>query len=93
MENSCPVKNPDIVARTEQKEALLFNPVNGDMLCINETGILVWDLCDGFHKIDDIAEKMIDKYEVPSEKAKKDCLAYLKDMKKSGFIGFKEEEN
>ncbi|NQT32148.1 MAG: PqqD family protein [Candidatus Omnitrophica bacterium] len=89
MKKTHPMKNPDIVARTEKEEALLFSPADGNLLCINKTGILVWDLCDGKNTADDIAGKIADTFEVESEVAKKDSLEYLEKLKESGFIGFK----
>ncbi|MFQ5952124.1 MAG: PqqD family protein [Candidatus Omnitrophota bacterium] len=89
MKRTYPVRNPDIVARKEEKEALLFNPNDGEILCINGTGILIWDLCDGSCAIEDIAGQITDKYEVPAEKAKEDCLDFLKKLEEPGFIGYK----
>ncbi len=89
MKKKYPVRNPDIVARKEQKEALLFNPSDGHMLCINETGMFVWDLCDGGNAAPGIVEKMTEAYDVTLDKAAGDYSAFIKDMKKTGFIGYK----
>ena len=87
--NNYPVKNPDIVAREEKKEALLFNPADGNMLCINKTGIFIWNLCDGSFSIEDIAKRITDNFEVSFEMAKKECLQFLKMLEKPGFVGYK----
>ncbi|MCK4851698.1 MAG: PqqD family protein [Candidatus Omnitrophica bacterium] len=92
MERSCPVRNPDIVARTEQKEALLFNPVDGDLVSINGTGILVWDICDGSHTVGTIVREITERYEVSRDKAEEDCLVYLKELEGAGFIGYTVQE-
>ncbi len=89
MEEKCPVRNPDIVARREKKEALLFNPADGHMLCINGTGMFVWDLCDGSSSGDDIVEKIANVYEITCEKATEDYDRFIKDMEKAGFIGYR----
>ena len=89
MEVKRPLRNPDIVARREEKEALLFNPADGNMLCVNGTGIIVWDLSDGSRTAGDIAGEIAEKYEVTADKAEKDCLAYLTDLEKAGFIGYR----
>jgi hypothetical protein len=83
-----PVRNPDIVVREDEKEALLFNPADGNMMCINKTGILVWGLSDGSHAVNDIVSKITDNYDVPRENAEMDCLAYLKELEGSGFLGY-----
>ena len=89
METPYFAKNPDIVARKEQKEALLFNPVDGNLVCINGTGIFVWDLCDASHTIGDIAREVAERYEISPEKAKEDCFAFLKELEEAGFIMYK----
>ena len=89
MKGSYPVKNPDIVVRKEEKEALLFNPADGNILCINGTGITIWDMCDGSRGMKDIVGEITGKYEVSGEKAEKDCFTYLKKLEESGFIGHK----
>ena len=89
MKKTYPKRNPDIVARKEEKEALLFNPADGNMLCVNKTGILVWDLCDGSRAAEDITGEITERFEVSSETARKDCDLYLKELEEAGFIGFK----
>jgi len=88
MKERCPVKNHDIVVRKEKKEALLFNPADGNLLCINTTGIFVWELCDGSHAASDIAGEIRERYEVSRDKAEKDCIGYLKELEKAGFIRY-----
>ena len=88
MKNSCPMKSPDVVIRKETKEALLFNPQDGNILCVNATGILIWDLCDGSRSKTDITREITEKYEVPLEKAEEDCQRFLKEMEEAGFIGY-----
>jgi hypothetical protein len=92
MEKRYPVKNPDVVAREEDKEALLFNPADGNILCINRTGILVWGLCDGSRSRDDIARKITEKQEVSLDEARKDCDKFFEDLGKTGFITYKIQE-
>jgi hypothetical protein len=89
MKEKHPVRNPDIVMRSEEKEAMLFNPENGNILCINKTGILIWGLCDGKHSGEEIVGKITEKYDVSREEAENDYSEYLSDLGKISFIGFK----
>lgn len=90
MKNKFPFKNPDIVCRNDQKEALLFNPASGNMLCINKTGAFIWELCDGTHAVDDMVKGITEKQEVDSKRAGEDCSSYLKELEEAGFIGYKD---
>lgn len=84
-----PVRNPDIVSRKEEKEALLFNPSDGRMMCINGTGIFIWDMSEGDISVPDMIKKITNKYDVAVDKAETDCAAYLSDLEKAGFITYK----
>jgi hypothetical protein len=87
MDKKFPVKNPDIVVRREEKEALLFDPADGNLLCINETGIFIWNKCDGERDMNSIAGDISEEYEVSFDKALEDCSAFLEELTDAGFIG------
>ncbi|MDD5634493.1 MAG: PqqD family protein [Candidatus Omnitrophica bacterium] len=84
-----PVKSPDIVVREENGEALLFNPKDGKLICVNKTGIFIWKNCDGARSLEDIIKQLINKYDVPLSCAEKDCAKYFMELKQMGFIGEK----
>ncbi|MDP8299234.1 MAG: PqqD family protein [Candidatus Tantalella remota] len=88
MDKKLPVRNPDIVLRVEEKEALLFDPADGNLLCINSTGIFIWEKCDGSRDIEAIALLVSDEFEVSEEKSLEDCKNFLKEMEKTGFVGY-----
>ncbi|MBD3379963.1 MAG: PqqD family peptide modification chaperone [Candidatus Omnitrophica bacterium] len=88
MERKCPLRNPDVVVRKEKDEALLFDPSDGNMMCMNSTGIFVWDECDGKSSAEEISRKIEEEFEVSSEVAEKDCRSFLEELEKSGFIGY-----
>ena len=84
------VKNPNIVTRQEKDEALLFNPQDGNLLCINQTGIFIWNLCNGKNNQESIIDKMLVEYQINSiDKVRKDVDSFIKELGKVGFIGKK----
>lgn len=89
MDTRYPVRNPDIVSRIEAGEALLFNPSDGNMLCMNETGIFVWQMCDGTRSGADIVEAVTSGYDVGDEDAEKDYRSFIAELERSGFIGYR----
>lgn len=84
-----PVRNPDIVDRIEEKEALLFDPATGGMMCINSTGIFVWEKCDGDNTFGDIVRELESEYEVGCEVAEKDCGTFFSKLESKGFIAYR----
>ena len=83
-----PKANPEIVYREEGEEALLFNPRTGDVKLLNPTGRFIFKLCDGRHSRADIADKMIESFDVDdSGRVRKDLSRFLKDLEHQGFVG------
>ena len=61
----------------------------GDVYWLNETGTLIWKLCDGTHSIKDIANALVEKYDVDGETANKDVLEIVLCLEKLGLIGWR----
>ncbi len=83
---SNPRQNHLINWRQEGKEALLYNPQDGRTFILNETGFLIWKLCDGGHSVDDIVSVLLSKYETSKEKAAADANTILLDLQRKGCI-------
>lgn len=88
MDKKRPVRNPDIVDRKEEKEALLFDPADGNILCINSTGIFIWERCDGTRTVQEISRELTEEFDVSAGQAEKECESFLKELEKPGFIGY-----
>ena len=88
MNDKTPARNPDIVSRREEGEALLFDPADGNLLCVNSTGMFIWDKCDGSNTLDDLAVAVAEEYDVAKDKALEDCTAFLDKLEGPGFIGY-----
>jgi hypothetical protein len=84
------VKNQNVVMRQDTQEALLFNPDDGSLICINQTGIDIWNFCDGNKNEKMILDKIVEEYDVPDrKKAEEDLSKFIGELKSSGFIGWK----
>ncbi len=83
---SVPSRSPSIVTRKTGNEYVLVPVTNNiaDMTSVytlNETGAFIWELIDGKKSVEEIIEAVIDKYDVDREKATKDVLSLIDDMK------------
>ena len=47
MEDKKPLRNQDFRLEKMDDELLLFNPKSTNILYLNETASLIWQLCDG----------------------------------------------
>ena len=79
-------QNKDAVFREEYEEALLFNPDNSDIVVINSTGRFIWQLCDGKNTKEGIINKILDEFDITSEKAGKDLDQFFYYLEKRNFL-------
>jgi hypothetical protein len=60
----------------------------GDIYWLNETGALIWKLCDGTHSIKDMASVLTEKYNVDMSTAVKDVLEITASLEKFGLVAW-----
>ena len=74
------VRNPSVLWRELDGEAILLNPKEGCSYNLNPVGTLIWKLLDGQHTTTDIIAAICEAYEVESEQASQDATILLDDM-------------
>lgn len=67
-----PCRRENVVENELDGEAILFNPANGATHRLNETALAVWRQCDGRRSTRQMAEFLIDAYEVDPDIALQD---------------------
>lgn len=55
---------------------------------LNESGALIWKLCDEVYSVIDIADVLVGKYGVDRDTAIKDVLEVVLYLEKVGMIGW-----
>ncbi len=79
--------NADIVLRSEEEGAFLFDPDSGRICFVNDVGITIWKSCKMPVTLAEIIARVSLAYaEVPSEKVDSDCREFLRDLEKLGFL-------
>jgi hypothetical protein len=86
------LRNPDVVLREEDEDGgLLFNPDTNQVKVINQTGLFIWQLCDGLYGLDEIVQSLHQTFEdVPTNAVCQDVQEFLDDMSQTGYIGLVE---
>jgi hypothetical protein len=86
--------NPDVVLREEDEDGgLLFNPDTNQIRVLNHTGLFIWKLCDGNHKLEGILAALRDAYnEIPEEQVDQQVKDFVDEMVANGFIGIQVSE-
>ncbi|MCP3951972.1 MAG: PqqD family protein [Desulfobacterales bacterium] len=87
MPNESFLANPDIVLRTEEGGAFLFDPDTGRICFVNDVGITIWRLCKKPAALAEIIHQVELNYtEVPSQKVAADCRDFLGQLGKLDFL-------
>jgi len=78
-------KNPDYIKRVIEGEVLLMPLMQSSaedfLYCLNESAAEVWDLLDETQDIEDIEEKLKEKYDISADEAKEKLSGLIKELK------------
>ncbi|MFQ5590148.1 MAG: PqqD family protein [Phycisphaerae bacterium] len=65
MNLSCrPARRTDVTVHELDGEALIYDPVTADTHRLNRTGLFIWQRCDGYHNVAEIARRLTEGYDV-----------------------------
>ena len=83
----------DIVFREEEEGAFLFDPDTGRICYLNELGVNIWKSF-GERKAPEqlISEISLDFPEIPKEQIARDCMRFIEDLGRFGFLSSGIEE-
>ena len=83
----------DIVFREEEEGAFLFDPDTGRICYLNELGVHIWKSCGEPQTLERLAREIcLDFPEIPKEQITKDCMKFLEDLGRLGFLASGTEE-
>ena len=63
---------PGIAARKIGAETVVVSPESGKVFVLNQTGGLIWELCDGTRSLGELARPLADQFGVSLEQARSD---------------------
>ena len=76
-----------IIFREEEDVGILFNPDNGRINVLNETGKFIWSRLGGELTNEEIVEDILDEFEKPADgTVSEDFDLFVKDLGQSGFL-------
>lgn len=83
---SYPSRRPAVKEGRVLDQLLLELPDEGPGVWLNNTGLAVWQLCDGSATVDRMCQILAEEYEADSEIIFRDVLATLNNLNASGFL-------
>lgn len=88
-----PVANPVVVLKEGNGDwVVLFNPDTADAVGINQVGVMMWELMDGRHSLEDILRAVKGRFADVPASVEDDVAAFVDDLTARGFVGYELEK-
>ncbi len=83
-----PRRKPGFIWRKVEGTAVLFNPDSNETYILNQTAAAIWELCDGKHRIEDIANAIIEGFKSEGGRTEilQDIMEFLAGGERNGYI-------
>lgn len=92
-----PLRHPDVAWRSWDGEVVILTPAGHDSSApsdqqdgaehdLNDVGTLVWELCDGAHPVEQIAQALTAQFEVELPQARADAVAFVEDLLRRNLL-------
>jgi Coenzyme PQQ synthesis protein D (PqqD) len=66
--------------------ALLLDPASGNYFSLTDVGARIWELCDGEHTLDEIADELAGEYDAAPETIRTDARDLLEELAAEGLL-------
>lgn len=86
-------KAENIISRRVGEEVVVIKDDGLSLYILNKTAAFIWDLCDGNIDINNIVEKLCERFEVTPEEASEDVKKIIKVLTKMGIINYNKESS
>jgi hypothetical protein len=79
-------RNPTIGTRPFDDATFLVDAAHAQLHELNEVGSLIWSLCDGQHSSQQIAQAVVEAFDVTLEEALRDTEAFLSQLREKDLL-------
>lgn len=83
---------PHIISRKEKNCYLLVNRENRAVLVVNDLGIDIWNQISSKTAVRDLIEKLMKKYNVQFQLAKRETIKFLTELLNNEFLCLNDDE-
>lgn len=77
---------PDVIWRVPDDNAVLVSPSGGEVTILNGVGTTIWSLIDGQNSLADIAQQLVQQYDVDIVQANLDVEKFITKLDKRSLI-------
>ena len=86
VKTNVPVRNPEIIAKSADDEAVLVMPQKGQVKVVNQVGAVIWELIDGKRTIENIIDEIVSQFDVDPVTAESDVINFTTELYKREII-------
>ena len=86
VKTSIPVRNPEIIGKLAEDEAVLVMPQKGQVKVVNEVGAVIWELIDGKRTIERIIEEIVSQFDVDHVTAETDVFNFISELNEREMV-------
>lgn len=84
--DNIPHQVPDVIWRVLDDNAVLVSPQGGQVTTLNNVGTKIWSLIDGQNNGIEIADRLVQQYDVSVTQARQDVENFLNKLNNRGLI-------
>jgi hypothetical protein len=81
-----PLRRADVNVRVVDGETVVLDRRLRQVHQLNVTASHVWERCDGRHAVTDIAEDLVEAFDVDAETAERDAAATVEQLARVGLL-------
>ena len=88
-----PIRREGVYKETLTDESVLIDPKTDTIYALNATAALIWDHCDGNHHHEEIADKILVRYDATRAQVENDVRQILERLFHLGLIALDDQSN
>lgn len=69
-----------------ENQAVLIDPLEAELIQLDELGSTIWQYLDGTQKMNDILELLTQQYDAPSRKIRQDLTSFIRKLEEREFV-------
>lgn len=81
-----PAREPSAAWRVVDGEAVMVLPSTGKVHTLNAVGTRFWQLVDGQLTMAEIAARLAEEFDAPSDRIERDCHAFAAELAERGLL-------
>lgn len=80
------IRDSSVIAQPNGESTVLFHMESGRYFSLNDTGVVVWSLCDGTKTAAQIVDLMSEEFDAAPEVLQEDVSELLKELTGRGLV-------